>query len=761
MMKRQRQTSLRMTDERGSIRTALLLALALCLTSEWFVQAATPLQQQNHHHHQQQNHHQERSLQETVQGLQSHFGANSFAGGMVIPSTNPNVAYITGQVGAYNCFIGAVSLTNNDKTLRFLSKQILEGAICQNLSLNSKESQLLLLATAEEGGLFTETRQTGTTRATQYGLIAPLLFAADGAQAILQPGLLLHDDPVQYPKALVMDPFHDDFAYLVSMHSDSKEENTHTTIDSEPNFTYLRKYGSSYFITIRRILFNDKKILPNRAWSKEYAVTPQNSVEANVVVSNMIYSKGNLLLVGYTEGSGTAFGNDVGSGISGFVSKFDTETGNIQDTPARVSLGTASNTFTLLYDVCAESKDAEYIYITAFTSEKEIILIKMHAELLDIEWQAPLTTNQDVHDLMCAVDPSSEVVYMAGVVADGGTVSHTTSSTISLGRDDVFVTQISADSGAVNWLRQLGTTKDDRVASIHVLTEQGGLLMFGDSSGSLLASASKNSEVWIAQIPWDGSLPTTTEVSSQVSNDGGNVPIGQPVYDDGDQIIPPDDSTNDPPNVPNTPPDGGGGGDNNNGGGGDTPPPLYNHSNDDDGKGNYDMLRPYGISAIIVLIIFTIGMIIIRRKQIQQEKVTERALVFSYLQAFEPEDIDVRNSATGGWHGTYVGKVHKDGAATHSSVVKDNTFVDYDLGSPVPPTREPRRKFVIGDDDEDGDMELDDHADDERRNRYKTDDDYENETNQREMDAVDIRIGRVGSCYEDEESKPAWGKDIV
>ncbi|CAJ1934561.1 unnamed protein product [Cylindrotheca closterium] len=750
-----------MTESRGiSMRTTLLLAIiALCCwSSEWFSVQATPLQQQQ----QRQRHQERRHLQDaTVQGLQSHFGANSFAGGMVIPSTNPNVAYITGQVGAYNCFIGAVSLINSDKTLTFISKQILEGAICQTLSLNSKESQLLLLATAEEGGLFTETRQTGSTRATQYGLIAPLLFAADGAQAILQPGLLLHDDPVQYPKALVMDPFHDDFAYLVSMHSESKEENTHTTIDSEPNFTYLRKYGSSYFITIRRILFNDQKILPNRAWSREYAVTPQNSFEANVVVSNMIYSKGNLLLVGYTQGSGNAFGNDVGSGISGYVTKFDTETGNVQDTPARVSLGTSSTSFTLLYDVCNDNKDADFIYITAFTGEQEIVLIKMNAQLLEIAWQVPFTSDQDVHDLMCAVDETSGVVYMAGVVADGGTVTGTvtegSTTTTSLGRNDVFVTQLSTDSGNVNWLRQMGTAMDDRVASIQILTSStvgGGLLMFGDSSGSLMASASKSNEVWIAQIPMDGNLPTTTEISSQVSNDGGNVPIGQPVYDDGDQIIPPDDT----PNFPNTPADGGD--DTNGGGGGDAP--VINNSSSDDGAYDDDMLRPYGISAIIVLILFAIGLGIVRRKQIQQDRVTERALVFSYLQAFEPEDIDVRNSATGGWHGTYVGKLHRDGAASHSSVVKDNTFVDYDLGSPVSPSREPRRQFVIGDDDGEDDMELDDQADDdEYRNRYKTDDDYENENDQREMDAVDIRIAGTSSGYEEEEEKPSWGKEIV
>jgi hypothetical protein len=68
----------------------------------------------------------------------------------------------------------------------------------------------------------------------------------------------------------------------------------------------------------------------------------------------------------------------------------------------------------------------------------------------------------------------------------------------------------------------------------------------------------------------------------------------------------------------------------------------------------------------------------------QTEMVTERALVFSYLQEFDLEDVDVRHSATGGWHGTYVGKLAKGNDSekySHSSLVKDSMFVDYDMST--------------------------------------------------------------------------------
>jgi len=93
------------------------------------------------------------------------------------------------------------------------------------------------------------------------------------------------------------------------------------------------------------------------------------------------------------------------------------------------------------------------------------------------------------------------------------------------------------------------------------------------------------------------------------------------------------------------------------------------------------------------------------RMEKKKREATERALVFSYLQDFDLEDIDVKQAATGGWHGTYVGSLadglnmlanetvsSSDGSwdsgndfaeqrlskLSHSSVVRDILFMDYD-----------------------------------------------------------------------------------
>merc|ERR1712087_178554 len=47
----------------------------------------------------------------------------------------------------------------------------------------------------------------------------------------------------------------------------------------------------------------------------------------------------------------------------------------------------------------------------------------------------------------------------------------------------------------------------------------------------------------------------------------------------------------------------------------------------------------------------------VRISQKKKREATERALVFSYLQGFDLEDIDLKQAATGGWHGTYIGSL--------------------------------------------------------------------------------------------------------
>merc|ERR1711992_134591 len=46
-----------------------------------------------------------------------------------------------------------------------------------------------------------------------------------------------------------------------------------------------------------------------------------------------------------------------------------------------------------------------------------------------------------------------------------------------------------------------------------------------------------------------------------------------------------------------------------------------------------------------------------KKNKTKQEESTRKSCIFSYLQQFDVEDIDLRRAPTGGWHGTYVNKL--------------------------------------------------------------------------------------------------------
>jgi hypothetical protein len=68
---------------------------------------------------------------------------------------------------------------------------------------------------------------------------------------------------------------------------------------------------------------------------------------------------------------------------------------------------------------------------------------------------------------------------------------------------------------------------------------------------------------------------------------------------------------------------------------------------------------------------YFLGVAYLRETARRLEEETKRALVASYLQvssylqAFDTHDINVQHSNTGGWHGTYVGKLVEGESTSH------------------------------------------------------------------------------------------------
>jgi hypothetical protein len=594
--------------------------------------------------------------------MQAHFGGVTYAGGMSY-DVEHGVVYVTGQVGVNGCFVGLI------KEFTWISRYLLpEPAVCQGLMIG--EQQAVLLATAQEGGLYTDTRVIGSDKSTLYGLAMTLDIGATGdAQLSAKQHALMHLNQVQYPRSLTLDNADDNMGnhiFVVSMDSENKSEHGTAASSGEiPNVTPggVTRFGSAYTMTVTKLLKEDFSVV----WEKEFGLhsDQHGNLAPSVEVAQMIWNKVTLVVVGSTKGSGPAFGESDNEDIfHGFITKIDPETGRQWEASEgssakaekRFSLGANDDDIdTHIMGVCSASIDADFIYVVGMSDPEGVstpFMAKVDAVTLDLVWLEQLDErSSNAYGLACGVDGNH--AYMAGIVEGGGTIAP---GTTSYGGDDVFVLQLSLDQGEVQWMQQVGTSGDDRLAhggSGLVVTDSG-VLLYGDTSGDMYATAEHPSELFIAQIALDGSVPDTTE-SSGINNSGGEVRIVTPPRLDIDNT---EDSDTKPPKPEVVP-----------------PPPKETESDIKLGKGSGYI----GIFFMTLILtgVFMVGYLMQRRKG---NKGTERALVFSYLQAFDVEDMDVRHSATGGWHGTYVGKLAQgeSRSSAHSSIVKDSLFVDYD-----------------------------------------------------------------------------------
>ena len=132
-----------------------------------------------------------------------------------------------------DCFIGVAKMTpgNTDTAnIQMISKQVLEeSAICQSLTLRQDQpSTPLLLSIMEEGGLLTETRPKGSNKAQQYGGMIEVHYDHSGETSnyVVPNSVLLHQDMVQVPRSIIIDPKLPHRAFIASMATQSTVMNS-------------------------------------------------------------------------------------------------------------------------------------------------------------------------------------------------------------------------------------------------------------------------------------------------------------------------------------------------------------------------------------------------------------------------------------------------------------------------------------------------------------------------------------------------------
>lgn len=129
--------------------------------------------------------------------------------------------------------------------------------------------------------------------------------------------------------------------------------------------------------------------------------------------------------------------------------------------------------------------------------QSEAFIARISSSTYTVEWMSQLRsmlpdkTPSPLSAMGCAVSDDGEVVYMAGTVEDGAGLTLDGKSLLSagFGGEDIYLSQIQAVDGELVFVRQMGTSRDDRIApGKGVLCDsEGNAILLGTTQGSFFS----------------------------------------------------------------------------------------------------------------------------------------------------------------------------------------------------------------------------------------------------------------------------------
>jgi hypothetical protein len=362
-----------------------------------------------------------------------------------------------------------------------------------------------------------------------------------------------------------------------------------------------------------------------------------------------------LVAVGTIRGSGGPF-LDGGSDFDGWMIKIDPDTGSLSSNGSRSSTRLDSVNFKndFISNICEDRVGGDSFYVVG-TSEGKIrdlpddnqppegtttaFIAKVRLEDLTTVWIKHFTMTSpdggpmdgDAEACVVTNDASGKnIVYVAGTISDGAIMDGATGTSSSYGQDDIFVASLDGFNGDSNWVQQIGSAKDDALAQ--------GQGLAVDNNGNVIVFANTYGD-WYGKHSSNG-LESDLVVFNLNKSDGGRIPVGN------ESVV---------------------------------------------------QVEPkhlaFGVTALVILMSIICFICVVRHMR-RKEVETQKSSIFAYLQQFDVEDVDLRKSPPGGWHGTYLNElaygvnksernrytdtppVHETAPLTHSSVVTDSLFMD-------------------------------------------------------------------------------------
>lgn len=399
---------------------------------------------------------------------------------------------------------------------------------CNALTLH-RFDEIVVVGNVEESTdaasqLVAPTTDTGTLYGMALALDRESLERLDGTTLLTsQPS-----NRFEYPISVVGD---EDDLYIVSLTSTDGDFSNEFREISESggnpptaiNWIEIQKYGTSFDMTVTKLTLTESTVdgvavggmsfAP--VWVKEFPISLDENTgtypRVNIGGSIIKKERGFLAIAGSTRGLGTGYGDAEGDDEDGFITLLDLESGDFP-TSGRSTIREGSEKDDLVTNICDDPNDSNAFYVTGATQGSigtsmsngefpdgtmNAFIRKIDVDSLEplwtLQWSAVKANSEEpgvVHALDCAVGDG--IVYVGGVVKDNAGIVHGDEIRPSYGGDDIWIAQVTSDGTIVNWLNQVGSTGDDRMAPNKglIVSKAGHAIVYGDTNGSLFRSRS-------------------------------------------------------------------------------------------------------------------------------------------------------------------------------------------------------------------------------------------------------------------------------
>jgi len=270
-------------------------------------------------------------------------------------------------------------------------------------------------------------------------------------------------------------------------------------------------------------------------------------------------------------------------------------------------------------------------------------------------------TRTNAYAMDCAVDTTSQAVFVVGTVLNGARMAQGDIEMINQGGHDIWVAKVDERTGNVHWLTQLGNYGDESPArhSSIAVNKDGNVVIYGDTTSTLYRSRDDKNELQpdMFIMVLDGKtgavddkyyMGGTSSATVAGDVDGVPKPVAQPPNPNKQpqNSILPDDDDDQYYAIPGT----GSNPSNNSGGTANVVPAKGGELV----KNGMSTTGDVFLALFIILTVLCVLCYLYRRYRKQKKAQNQKSSIFACLQKFDVEDIDLRRSPPGGWHGTYM-----------------------------------------------------------------------------------------------------------